>query len=77
MNPSIGRMEDFRRAAHAMASLAFLCLLPMAASGHVMENGALRISFGSADEGYPIYKKLGFADKVQNFKEMRLVVKKG
>lgn len=24
------------------------------------------------EEGYPIYKKLGFEDKVQNYKDMRL-----
>lgn len=33
-----------------------------------------RIDLLATDEGYPVYKKLGFTDKVQNYKDMRLVV---
>ena len=33
-----------------------------------------RIDLVATDEGYPIYKKLGFEDKVQKYKDMRLVV---
>ncbi|MCR5281755.1 MAG: GNAT family N-acetyltransferase [Lachnospiraceae bacterium] len=33
-----------------------------------------RIDLMATEEGYPIYKKLGFADKVQNYKDMRLVL---
>jgi len=31
-----------------------------------------RINLMATDEGYPIYKKLGFEDKVQSYKDMRL-----
>lgn len=31
-----------------------------------------RINLMATDEGYPIYKKLGFEDKLQSYKDMRL-----
>lgn len=36
------------------------------------EHGLSRIDLIATDEGYPIYKKLGFADKVQKYTDMRL-----
>ena len=33
-----------------------------------------RIDLKATDEGYPLYKKLGFADKVQNYRDMRLIL---
>ena len=33
-----------------------------------------RIDLKATDEGYPLYKKLGFADKVQNYRDMRLLL---
>ena len=36
------------------------------------KNHICRIDLAATDEGYPIYKKLGFEDKVQNYKDMRL-----
>ena len=36
------------------------------------ENELCRINLMATEEGYPIYKKLGFEDKVQNYKDMRL-----
>ena len=38
------------------------------------EHKISRIDLMATDEGYPIYKKLGFEDKVQKYKDMRLVV---
>lgn len=36
------------------------------------EHKLSRIDLIATDEGYPIYKKLGFADKVQKYTDMRL-----
>lgn len=36
------------------------------------EQELCRINLMATDEGYPIYKKLGFEDKVQNYTDMRL-----
>lgn len=36
------------------------------------EKELCRINLMATEEGYPIYKKLGFEDKVQNYKDMRL-----
>ena len=33
-----------------------------------------RIDLKATDEGYPLYKKPGFADKVQNYRNMRLIL---
>ena len=33
-----------------------------------------RIDLVATDEGYPIYKKIGFGDKVQKYKDMRLTL---
>lgn len=33
-----------------------------------------RIDLIATDEGYPLYKKLGFEDKVQKYKDMRLIL---
>ena len=38
-------------------------------------NGKYIIDLVATDDGYPIYKKLGFEDKNQKYKDMRLVVK--
>ena len=35
-------------------------------------NHLSRIDLIATDEGYPLYKKLGFEDKVQKYKDMRL-----
>ena len=35
-------------------------------------NHLSRIDLVATDEGYPLYKKLGFEDKVQKYKDMRL-----
>ncbi len=37
-----------------------------------IEKKLCRINLMATDEGYPIYQKLGFVDKVQNYKDMRL-----
>ena len=37
-------------------------------------NHLSRIDLIATDEGYPLYKKLGFEDKVQKYKDMRLVL---
>lgn len=34
--------------------------------------GLCRINLMATEEGYPIYKKLGFEDKVQKYRDMRL-----
>jgi len=36
--------------------------------------GLCRINLMATDEGYPIYKKLGFEDKVQSYRDMRLKI---
>ena len=41
---------------------------------YAAEHKISRIDLVATDEGYPIYKKLGFEDKVQKYKDMRLVV---
>ena len=41
---------------------------------YAREHKINRIDLKATDEGYPIYKKLGFEDKVQKYKDMRLVV---
>ncbi|MCR5140934.1 MAG: GNAT family N-acetyltransferase [Ruminococcus sp.] len=40
--------------------------------GYGREHHLCRIDLFATDEGYPIYKKLGFADKVQKYTDMRL-----
>ncbi len=42
--------------------------------GYAREHKISRIDLIATDEGYPIYKKLGFEDKVQKYRDMRLVV---
>lgn len=39
---------------------------------YARENKLCRIELMATDEGYPIYKKLGFEDKKQKYKDMRL-----
>ena len=39
------------------------------------EHKLSRIDLVATDEGYPIYKKLGFEDRTQKYKDMRLVMK--
>ena len=39
---------------------------------YAREHGLCRIDLMATDKGYPIYKKLGFEDKVQKYKDMRL-----
>ncbi len=39
---------------------------------YAKENELCRIDLMATDEGYPIYKKVGFEDKVQKYKDMRL-----
>ena len=39
---------------------------------YAKEHNICRIDLMATDEGYPIYKKLGFGDKVQKYKDMRL-----
>ena len=41
---------------------------------YAREHKISRIDLVATDEGYPIYKKLGFEDRVQKYKDMRLVV---
>ncbi len=41
---------------------------------YAAEHEISRIDLVATDEGYPIYKKLGFEDKVQKYKDMRLAV---
>ncbi len=41
---------------------------------YAVEHKISRIDLMATDEGYPIYKKLGFEDKVQKYKDMRLNV---
>ena len=41
---------------------------------YAAEHKISRIDLMATDEGYHIYKKLGFEDKVQKYKDMRLVV---
>lgn len=36
------------------------------------EHGLCRIDLMATDEGYPIYKKAGFEDRVQKYKDMRI-----
>ncbi|MDY5812405.1 MAG: GNAT family N-acetyltransferase [Treponema sp.] len=38
------------------------------------ERGLSRIDLSATDAGYPVYKKTGFKDKVNGYKEMRLVL---
>ena len=42
---------------------------------YAAEHNISRIDLMATDDGYPIYKKLGFEDKVQKYKNMRLVFK--
>ena len=42
---------------------------------YAREHKISRIDLVATDDGYPIYKKLGFEDKNQKYKDMRLVVK--
>ena len=42
---------------------------------YARENDLCRIELMATDEGYPIYKKVGFEDKVQKYKDMRLKLK--
>ena len=39
---------------------------------YARENKLCRIELMATDEVYPIYKKLGFEDKKQKYKDMRL-----
>ena len=39
------------------------------------EHDLCRIELMATDEGYPIYKSIGFADKVQKYRDMRFVIK--
>ena len=39
---------------------------------YAKEHRICRIDLVATDEGYPIYKKLGFGDRVQKYKDMRL-----
>ena len=39
---------------------------------YARENKLCRVELMATDEGYPIYKKLGFEDKKQKYKDMRL-----
>ena len=41
---------------------------------YAAEHKISRIDLKATEDGYPIYKKMGFKDKVQNYKEMRLIV---
>jgi len=41
---------------------------------YAREHKISRIDLVATDDGYPIYKKLGFEDKTQKYKDMRLVV---
>ena len=41
---------------------------------YAREHKISRIDLVATDDGYPIYKKLGFEDKVQKYKDMRLAV---
>ena len=43
---------------------------------YAAELGLSRIDLVATDEGYPIYKKLGYEDRVQKYKDMRLLLKK-
>lgn len=38
------------------------------------ERDLSRIDLSATDAGYPVYKKSGFKDKVNGYKEMRLVL---
>ena len=38
------------------------------------EHKISRIDLNATDEGYPVYKKLGFADKEQKYRDMRLIL---
>lgn len=38
------------------------------------EHKISRIDLKATDEGYPVYKKLGFADKEQTYRDMRLIL---
>ena len=42
---------------------------------YAKENRLCRIDLMATDEGYPVYKKLGFEDRVQKYKDMRLKLK--
>ena len=42
---------------------------------YAAEQHLSRIDLVATDEGYPIYKKLGFEDRVQKYKDMRYIVK--
>lgn len=42
---------------------------------YARENDLCRIELMATDEGYPIYKKVGFEDKGQKYKDMRLKIK--
>ena len=48
------RHKGYGKAAYMPSVLAFSCFLPMLVHGHVIENDSLRISFGSAENGYPV-----------------------
>ena len=39
---------------------------------YAKEHQICRIDLIATDEGYSLYKKLGFEDKVQKYKDMRL-----
>ena len=41
---------------------------------YAAEHKISRIDLVATDEGYPIYKKLGFEDRVQKYKDMRLIM---
>ena len=41
---------------------------------YAREHKISRIDLVATDDGYPIYRKLGFKDKTQKYKDMRLVV---
>ncbi len=43
---------------------------------YAAEHKISRIDLVATDEGYPVYKKVGFKDKIQKYKDMRLVVDK-
>jgi len=41
---------------------------------YAREHNISRIDLMATDEGYPVYRKVGFQDKVQKYKDMRLVL---
>ena len=42
---------------------------------YARENDICRIDLVATKEGYPVYKKLGFEDRVQKYLDMRMKLK--